>query len=187
MTISDFGLGILASWLANQMNVAKKSETIHTTRNETIPDTNSKGILKKSIRLFKTYDIYHDFDEVFKYTGDSIAHILVEIKPSNFYNLTSIVMVSKTTEEWFVFNRGRTAFQGTGGGISQSKEMVKKFKSNNILVVAWAIEQDLLNDFENGIVVWQEVKQHLVPLMSAIAEQPEWASIQETANELLRE
>ncbi len=78
------------------------------------------------------------------------------------------------------------AFQGAGGGLKQSERIIGKLKEAQVPLVLWATEQDLLNEFEAGHVLWCGVKESLVPLISSIAEQSEWQWIKETAEQLVK-
>lgn len=188
MTFGDFGFGVLASWLANQIgnnnqNTQKIKSIVRDEEiNQIAEDTQD---IDHSKQLFKTYDIYHDLDDILIYLNNPVAQILVEKTPSNFYNLTSVVIESKTTNEWFVFNRGRTSFQGTGGGIRQSKDIIEKFRNEDIEIGTWAIDIDLLNSFESGDILWQDIKNRIIPLMSSITDQSDWKFIQDEAKTIL--
>ena len=188
MTFGDFGLGVLTSCIANQIgnhnqNAQKIESTVRDEESSQIAEDIQDTVHSK--QLFQTYDIYHHLDDILSYLDNPVAHILVEKTPSNFYNLTSVVIESKTTNEWFVFNRGRTSFQGTGGGIRQSKDIVKKFTNKNIKIGTWAIDRDLLNSFESGEILWQDIKNKIIPLMSSITDQSDWKFIQDEAKTIL--
>jgi hypothetical protein len=176
----DFGFSVLASWLANQLekiggNKSPQQNDVTAEDKET----------KKTPRLFKTYDVYTESEEIIKSLKDVVAHIVVENSPSTFYNLALLILESKLTGEWYVFRRGRIAFQGTGGGHQQSERLINLLKRENIPVAAWAGDRNILDSFESGTLLWPELKISLVPLAASIVEDEDWKRIQNKANEML--
>lgn len=126
MTPSDFGLRVLASLLANKLSSISNTNTQPVEIEE-----NSKTVTNKQA-LFTVYDVYHDLEEMLEYVTTPVAHIIVENSPSSAYNLTTLVIEDKNTGIWFVFSRGRMAFQGTGGGSKQTDRAVNIFRTRNI-------------------------------------------------------
>lgn len=184
MTIEDFGLSVLASWLAEKIGtVSEKTEG-----NPSAIQFETQKIAmtdEKQSRLFTTFDVFSELEEMIKSIHKPVAHILVENSPSNFYNLLCLVVESSSTHEWYVFHRGRMAFQGTGGGLGQSKRVVNIFRENKIPIAAWAIDQKIIDQFENGFLLWPDVRNKAVPLRSAIVDQNEWEWIQKQAKEVI--
>ena len=142
-------------------------------------------IKSPQIRRFNSYDVFRDLEDILQFVADPIAHIVVENTPSSFYNLAALVVEDRATGIWFVFNRGRMAFQGTGGGAQQTERAVNIFKSHHIPVAPWVLDKSKLDHFESGFILWSDVKGCLIPLISAIESSEDWKWIQKRAKEAL--
>jgi hypothetical protein len=185
MSPTDFGLGVLASWLANQIGSPKEQKVEVSIEPEESNEKPEPHELNRKVRRFKSYDVFRDLEEMLKYVNKPIAHIVVEDSPSSFYNLAALVIEDRETGILFVFSRGRMAFQGTGGGAQQTDRAVNIFKSRNIPVAPWVVVKDKLDSFENGHILWPEVKELLVPLVSSVVSTEKWRWIQQQAQEVL--
>ena len=151
MTLEDFGLSVYASWLANNID-----ELLGVRKVDVRPEPIKKDVVDKEppVRLFETFDVFLDLEKILPNVLNPVAHILVETTPSNFYNLACMIVESRTTGEWYVFRRGRMAFQGSGGGTSQSKRALSMLRDVGGATVAWAADQKTIENLEKGLILW---------------------------------
>ncbi len=185
MTPTDFGLSVIASWLANKLgNTAEEKKDIEQP-NQLIPQLINLPLREQEVKVFEVYDVFRDLENILRYVQNPCAHIIVETKPSTFYHLAALVIEDKDTGIWFVFNRGRMSFQGTGGGAQQADRAVSILKKANIPVAPWAVSQEVLDDLERGYKLWPSIKNHLVPLISSCLDETKWPWIQMQAKEVI--
>ena len=188
MSLSNFSLNILASWLANQLDkimgkIWNQQEAESSEEHRQIPADNFVSTIKP--RLFRSLDVARDLEEVLSHVTKPIAHIIIETEPSTFWNLVCMVIESNTSGEWYVFERGRMAVQGTGGGPRQTEIALSHLKKAEAEIVIWSSPTAILDELEAGGLLWFEVKKLLVPLFSSTVETESWDSIQMRARELL--
>lgn len=131
-----------------------------------------------SRRRFKSFDAVYDLAPLLEYVDEPIVYLLIEDSPSTAYNLPAYVLESQRTGEWFVFSRGRMAFQGTGGGLRNTRGVFDTLKEKRAKIGAWVVPKELLDRFEFGQVVWPTVKMEAVPLLAHLAEDFSWSEIQ---------
>lgn len=152
MGIGDFGLGVLASLFANKIDSFLKPMKRQPPHLQ--PEiTHSHSIFSPpapSKRKFKTFDAWNDMEKLLKVVNTPLISILIENEPSTNYRLPSMILESKATGEWFVFSRGRMAFEGMGGGLINSHDIISKIKSANIPIGVWVVERAILDDLDNG-------------------------------------
>ncbi len=185
MTPTDFGLSVIASWLANKLsNAAETPKEIEPPQEFLDAKTNS-SLLEKKVKLFEVYDVFRDLEKMLRYVQNPCAHIIVETTPSTFYHLAALVIEDKDTGIWFAFNRGRMSFQGTGGGAQQADRAVSILKNASIPVAPWAVSQEILDELEHGYRLWPSVKNHLIPLLSSCLDETKWPWIQMQAKEVI--
>jgi len=180
MNPTDFGLSILASWLANKFLEPDDNDLNH---DKQLPIKESVKATKK--KKFNTYDVFTDLKKMLDFVSFPIAHIVVETTPTTFYNLATLVIEDKETGLWFVFRRGRMSFQGSGGGAQQTDRAIDIFKSRNIPIVPWSVTKEILDDLEGGFVLWYEIKNNLVPLLASNVDSTKWPWIQKQAKEVI--
>jgi hypothetical protein len=189
MSLSDFGWSILAGWLANKIDLGidiliKKPSHENCVNKQQLLENNSSFV--KKTKLFRVFDVYNDLEKILPYLADPIAHIIIEKEPTTWWNLACLVIESKLTGEWYVFERGRMAMQGTGGGIRQSKIAIERLREAKVFITPWVVPKSILDEFEDGIILWHEVKIKAVPLFSSIgAKEEDWLFIQEKTKKLL--
>ena len=75
--------------------------------------------------------------------------------------------------------------QGTGGGIRQSQIALERLGEAKAFIATWAVPKSVLDEFEDGIIFWHEVKIKATPLFSSIGAKEDWRLIQERTKELL--
>jgi len=185
MTLTDFGLSVFSSWLANRLERKSIPEKNEEFKNEKSKTNEKISEIKPAKKLFQVYDVYRDLGKILKYIDNPCAHIIVENEPSSFYHLASLVIEDLNTGVWFVFNRGRMSFQGTGGGAQQTELAVSILKNAKVPVAPWVTSKVILDDFEKGYILWQKVKCELIPLVSSILDETKWPWIQMQAKEVL--
>lgn len=117
------------------------------------------------INRFKTFDIFHEFDELLPLVKDPVVHIVVEDKPSTAWHLPLVVLEDKTTKEWYIFSKGRMAFEGSGGGFLQSGILFKKLIDNKVPFTAWVLDYILTEKLSQGCRMWPEFRGHCIPLL----------------------
>lgn len=170
MTPADFGLGMLASWLANKIDLVLKpegDEPVEIISPE--PQVDEDLPLVEKVRKFKTFDAFHDLRQMINDVDNPLVSILIESSPSSHYNLVCVVLESTLTGEWFVFSRGRMAFQGGGGGHINSKMIIEDLKQKESPIGVWVYDNNFVDDLENGYVLWPEIKGKGIPLRSLVS------------------
>ncbi len=191
MSFEDFGLGVLASLLASKIdNVFKSSEK--TTKPSDI-DESLKTTLKLNIQSsvsdsrspkFKTFDAWTELSALLAKIEDPVISVLIEDQPSTHYRLASLVLESRATGEWYVFPRGRISFEGNGGGIRNSRDILTQVKSAGASIGVWVLQQNLLNELDNGYELWPSVRHQAIPLLAAIRNNYSWLEIEENVKKL---
>lgn len=187
MGFDEFGLSVLASLLANKLGIFSKLKPNlplqHAT--ETLDTTSPGDVQEHRVRRFKAFDAWTHFPNFLKTVREPLISILIEDQPSSHYRLPSMVLESKATGEWYVFSRGRMSFEGSGGGIRNSRNILELVKSAGAPVGVWVIPQNLLNDLDNGYALWPEVRSSAVPLLAVVAGEHSWFEIESNVAELL--
>lgn len=129
-------------------------------------------------RRFKTFDAVYDLEKILAYVDSPVVYMLVEDSPSTHYNLPGYVLESASTGEWFLFSRGRLALQGSGGGHNNIEGVFSLLTTKKAKIGAWVADAKLLDQFENGQVLWSAVKLQSVPLLAFLSEEYSWTEIQ---------
>lgn len=177
-------VGLFINWMSARLEDFKKhldrdddhENTYLVLQDEVVDNTSNKD--------FRTYDIF-ELENFLSSIVDPIVYIIVEKEPSTAWNLPCVVLESKQTGEWYVFARERLALQGTGTGFRQAKELIKRLREARVSTTAWAVSKSILDEFEEGILLWDKLRDDLVPLSSSVNDQKDWKAIQEIAKELL--
>lgn len=188
MTLGDFGLGVLASWLANKLGAVLEPESQPAP--ELLPPAQPLKEPKPRsrparIRRFKTFDAYHDLPSLVREVSQPVVSLLIERSPSSHYNLMCVVLESAVTGEWFVFDRGRMAFQGTGGGYHNARNIIQALKDANVPIGVWVYDNNYVDDLENGYLLWPEIRGNGIPLRSLVADESSWNTIASRAKAML--
>jgi len=185
MGASEFVLNVLASWLANKIDSLFGIEQIDN-KQEKLSEMKKIEDTKEDKRQFQTFDIFHDIDEILSDIENPIGHLIIEKEPSTFYRLTCFVLESTVTGEWYVFRRGRMSFESTHGGWLQTQSLLDKLKNKKVLITLWSIDNEILNKFEKGLILWSEVKNKLIPLRASLNNSDEWECLKNRAQELVK-
>ncbi|MEX8626578.1 hypothetical protein AB8D53_26890 [Salmonella enterica] len=187
MGLDDFGLSILAGFLANRFDFLKPKGT-PAQMNEVIPDVieePDKFSLSANLPIkFKTFDVWSDLDKLLKVVKEPKISVLIEEQPSTYYRLPSLVLESRITEEWYVFPRGRISFEGNGGGIQNAEVIFNQLKEENVSVGVWVIDQALLDRLDNGQEFWPAIRLQIVPFLAAPSSEYSWTEIQRNVAKL---
>lgn len=121
-------------------------------------------------KTFYVFDLASDFEAILKAVNSPVVHIVVEDEPTTAWHLPIIVVESKVTNEWYVFGKGRLAFEGSGGGLANAKWLVAMLKENNVPVAGWVSPRELTDKLDDGALHWSALKTQMWPLMSYIKE-----------------
>ena len=182
MGLDDFGLSVLAGWLGNKVDGLLKRSTEYQAQEvptakisvETLP-------LKEGIQQpqrFKTFDAWHDLTRLLTAVKEPLISILIEDQPSSHYRLASMVLESRTTGEWYIFSRGRMSFEGNGGGVRNSRDILDQVKSSGAAVGVWVLPQSTLDDLDNGRETWMVARVQAIPLLALVARDHSWSEIE---------
>ncbi|MGY2463229.1 hypothetical protein [Vreelandella sulfidaeris] len=189
MTPTDFGLGVLASWLANKLEVVLKPEghpmpELHQSpQPQQLIEPQSRPA---RIRRFKTFDAHYDLPSFVKEVSQPVVSLLIERSPSSHYNLMCVVLESSATGEWFVFDRGSLAFQGTGGGYYNTSNIIQFLKGAAVPIGVWVYDNNYVDDLENGYLLWPEIRGKGILLRSLVTDESSWTTIANRAELMLR-
>ncbi len=186
---SDFGLSILASFIANVFSKSVEpgnspvEDVVPVVQKKTAEVTEEAELTEEQVR-FQTFDTSNDFLKLIEHTIDPVVHIVIESEPSSFYHLPVLVLECQKKGEWFVFSRGRMAFEGSHGGWNNSIGAFDILKSNKIPISVWVADVDIIRKLE-GYHTWPELKGYLVPLIAAPNVDHKWSAIQRNIQRLL--
>ena len=172
MNPTDFVLSIIASILANKVGNSSditQNQNTEERAKELIENTETSDVNNTSNESEKSRFISFDQNKIFEYIPlieEPRIYFLFESEPSTAYYLPAIVLECVKTKQWYVFKRGRTAAEGVGGGWNNFQGYVKSFKEQNINCSLWLVEQNLLDELENGLKLWPEISSSIVPLLA---------------------
>lgn len=188
MTFVDFGLSYLASWLANAtghfpLDVNEKSAEQVPTGNDSIVGDNPAPA---RVCRFNTFDVGRDLEGLLKTVREPVISLLIEDVPSTAYKLPSMVLESAVTREWYVFHRGRMSFEGSGGGLRNSRDILHQLKDAGASVGVWIMPQSVMDDLDNGYVLWPAVRHEGVPLLARADRDLSWAEIENNVEKLMK-
>jgi hypothetical protein len=188
MGLGDFGLSVLASWFANRLEYRPKSATQNAGESSPIdPDKPAVAAPEQSRTVkFQTFDAWTDLSKLLSAVKDPLISVLIEDEPSTFYRLASLVLESRVTGEWFVFTRGRMSFQGSGGGLRNSRDILEQVKQAGAPVGVWILPQALMSALDNGYETWGAIKPHAIPLLARVAKDYSWSEIERNVSEQLK-
>ncbi|WAG21496.1 hypothetical protein DX980_07840 [Burkholderia gladioli] len=182
MGLDDFGLSVLAGWLANRIDLLKpKSATTSDQTQKFVSEVSEEPTEYSQNanrpRKFKTFDAWNDLDNLLKIVKEPLISILIEDQPSTHYRLPSLVLESRVSGEWYVFCRGRMSFEGNGGGIRNSEVILDRLKAANVSVGVWVLDQALLDQLDSGYELWPAIRSQAVPFLAAASNDYSWAEI----------
>ncbi|EJQ9992387.1 hypothetical protein NZX40_002381 [Vibrio vulnificus] len=149
--------------------VEKSKPEVLESFDEKLQDSDIKEIHGPNIDYhnnYKVFDSSFDFYKMVKLIKTPIVHIIIESEPSTAYHLPLIVAEDSVTKEWYVFSKGRLAFEGNGGGISNSKNLVDFLIEEKIRFSAWVLDFHLSEKLSQGCKTWPELREQCVPLIA---------------------
>lgn len=190
MNPDEFGLSILASYLANKAD--KVAEFVFGRNAQRAPKPEpekSAGAGPEQCEewpKFRAFDAWSDLPEFLKTVSSPVVSLLIEDQPSTHYNLLCLVLESADTGEWYVFSRDRMSFQGTGGGFNNSRDIIERLKMKRAPIGVWVVQKAILDSFEEGRTLWPELKPRAIPLLSFLAKDLSWSGIQHNAQKLIQ-
>lgn len=115
---------------------------------------------------YRTFDIVHDLYDIVGLIKSPIVHIVIEDKPSSAWHLPLVVVEDTISREWYVFSKGRMAFEGSGGGLSNSKELLQYLINNNIRFAGWVLDYVKSEKLSQGCLTWPAVRDQCLPLIA---------------------
>ncbi len=180
MGLDDFGLSVLASWLANKLEfrVRPPDQSAVQERIDEEPSFEDEAPAETRSVKFKTFDAWNDLSKLLAAVKEPMISVLIEDEPSTSYRLPAIVLESRLTGEWFVFSRGRMSFQGDGGGMRNSRDILDQVKRAGATIGVWVLPQKLMSDLDNGYETWANIKPHAIPLLARVAQDYTWTEIE---------
>jgi hypothetical protein len=118
-------------------------------------------------QLFKTFDVRFGLDKIIKALPKPVAHVVIadELDGGAWHGVI-LVVESLVTSEWYVSHQGNMAFEGSGGGLFVSKEVVNTIQKKKIPIAAWVLDKNDVNNLSLGMVNWLDIKGHMIPLAS---------------------
>lgn len=136
-------------------------------------------------RRFRTFDLCFDLPSILSLLKSPRAFVLIEDRPSTAYCLPLVVLADEASTEWYVFRRGRIAFEGCGGGMSNSKAIFGHLRANGVSLSAWVLPRSSADDLEIGFVTWPQVREQAIPVASVPYDGAISLEIQRNASTLL--
>jgi len=186
--MDNIALGVLAGIIANKitesLNKVQNSPSAEAEQLANV-ENNTPKPSHDGVPLFKTYDAWSDLTKLLEVAQKPLISILIESQPSTFYRLATVILESKESREWFVFSRGRLSFEGTGGGINNSKDIINMLKEKNIPIGVWVADRADVDNLDNGLAFWPEVRKHVVPLRAVNDTDGSWGEIISNAQKFL--
>lgn len=194
MGLTDFLFGVLTSITANRLDEPLRRILRVVDESDLGPDVASAPVATAPASVepcvaaasrFRTFDIWHDLDAVISVIQDPRVYILIEDVPSTAYCLPAVVLQSIATGDWYVFHRGRLAFQGAGGGLANSRSIVEDLKRRGVPISAWIVRRTDLDAMEAGQVTWPAVSKDIVPLLAAPGTDFMWSEIAQNVSQMV--
>lgn len=115
---------------------------------------------------YRTFDIVHDLYDIVNLIKSPMVHIVIEDKPSSAWHLPLVVVEDTISGEWYVFSKGRMAFEGSGGGLANSKELLRYLINNNIRFAGWVLDYVKSEKLSQGCLSWPSMKSQCIPLIA---------------------
>ncbi|PWI33532.1 hypothetical protein DI392_08670 [Vibrio albus] len=117
-------------------------------------------------RNFRTFDIVNDLYDVIGLVKSPMVHIVIEDHPSTAWHLPLVVVEDMESKEWYVFSKGRMAFEGTGGGLADSKDLLQYLINNKIRFAGWVLDYVSSEKLSHGCRTWPELRDKCIPLIA---------------------
>ncbi|KIE20939.1 hypothetical protein SE23_09095 [Vibrio sinaloensis] len=117
-------------------------------------------------KLFETFHIKNGFKDILNYVDQPVVHAIVEDSPTTHYHLITLVIECQNTGEWFVSQKGEMAFEGGGGGIRVARNVIELCAERRVKVTPWVLNDEKAELLSSGRLLWHDVKQELIPLLT---------------------
>lgn len=115
---------------------------------------------------YRTFDIINDLYDVVDLIQSPMVHIVIEDKPSSAWHLPLVVVEDIDSKEWYVFSKGRMAFEGSGGGLENSKNLLQFLIKNKIRFSGWVLDYVKSEKLSQGCSTWPALRDDCLPLIS---------------------
>ncbi|WBA07762.1 hypothetical protein [Salinivibrio kushneri] len=117
-------------------------------------------------KIFETFHIKNGFKDILNYVEKPVVHAIVEDSPTTHYHLITLVVECQNTGEWFVSQKGEMAFEGGGGGIRVARNVIELCAERRVKVTPWVLNDEKAELLSSGRLLWHDVKQELIPLLT---------------------
>ncbi|HAS6309240.1 TPA: hypothetical protein I7213_21335 [Vibrio vulnificus] len=152
---------IEAFWGSNKLY----SETPEPNNDENQPDGSAHSGVQYP-KLFETFHIKNGFKDILLYVEKPVVHAIVEDSPTTHYHIITLVIECQKTGEWFVSQKGEMAFEGGGGGIRVAQNVIELCAERRVKVTPWVLDVEKAELLSSGRLLWHDVKQELIPLLT---------------------
>lgn len=115
---------------------------------------------------YKTFDTSFDIYEIIPLVKNPLVHVVFEDKPSTAWHLPLVVVEDLVSGEWYVFSKGRLAFEGNGGGLQNSRDLLQFLVSKKIRFSFWVLDFISSQKLSQGNVTWPRVKEDCIPILA---------------------
>ena len=168
---------ILKNVLGNRADAALFPKELESSSPQIATTNPTPQLAAPAIKSFRTFDAVHDFGHIIPLVDQPVFHLLIESEPSTAYNLAAFVVESRSTGQWYLFARGRIALEGSGGGKSNLDSVMSQLRNQSTPIAAWVIDQNMLDKFESGEILWNSVRSSVVPLVAYMSQSESWPGI----------
>jgi len=115
---------------------------------------------------YRTFDIIHDLYDVIELVKKPMVHIVIEDKSSSAWHLSLVVVEDLESREWYIFSKGQMAFEGSGGGLSNSRDLLSFLVARDIRFSGWVLDFVLSEKLSQGCLAWPAVRDQCIPLIA---------------------
>lgn len=133
------------------------------------PDPDVKEICGSNVfyrNHYRTFDIVRDLYDIIALIKSPMVHIVIEDKPSSAWHLPLVVVEDIESKEWYVFSKGRMAFEGSGGGMANSKSLLQYLVNNKIRFAGWVLDYVSSEKLSQGCTAWPTLRDKCLPLIA---------------------
>ncbi|WP_347331729.1 hypothetical protein [Marinimicrobium locisalis] len=151
------------------LNTPKDDKDLESEKEEPSLDPDIKDKFGSNIiykNNYRTFDIVHDLYDIVGLIKSPMVHIVIEDQPSSAWHLPLVVVEDTASREWYVFSKGRMAFEGSGGGLANSKELLRYLINNRIRFSGWVLDYVNSEKLSQGCLTWPALRDQCLPLIS---------------------
>lgn len=155
--------------LKSLLRAPQEENEAETTKVEASSDPDIKEICGPNILYknhYRTFDIVKDLYDVIALIKSPMVHIVVEDKPSSAWHLPLVVAEDTESKEWYVFSKGRMAFEGSGGGLANSKVLLQYLVDNETRFAGWVLDYVSSEKLSQGCTAWPKIRDECLPLIA---------------------